>query len=78
MQDGIKLHFWAFGMTRPGIQSLYHGLLANTVSTEPIGNRTNNTINSSKLILFGRKSVQIRKYTFYFSKNFQRFLRYFF
>ena len=30
-QRGIKYYFWVFGMTRPGIELLYPGPLANTL-----------------------------------------------
>ena len=35
-QGGIKYHFWAFGMTRPGIEPRSPGPLANTLTARPM------------------------------------------
>ena len=38
-QEGIKYHFWAFGMARPGTEPRSPESLANTLRTRPMNTK---------------------------------------
>ena len=42
-QEGIKYHFWVFGMTQPGIEPRSPGPLANTLTIISMGRLNNLT-----------------------------------